>query len=337
MTNTEDPAANESAGPLLYQWLRANDAGSLVQAATALGLDPREAAAAWTELRTLRLVRSGSSTGGSDLVDPDTALLNLLRQKQGMLRAQYEELTSIVAATESLLDRYRPAAAGPTEQVRVEVIVGARNQRRVIRDFSDLPRTESLTLHADRVPSRTVSQALNSFLTEKSRMVRRGVTVRAIYPQGFNSARWQCKYLAEVQRVGVELRLAPQVPFSLIVGDHDVALLPPYSDQPDDALIVIRGASLVRTYVALYEDYWLRSFPYQGPEPCAGDTETDWLTEQHRTSLRLLANGLTDERIARSMGVSVRTVSRLVSEVARHLGAHSRFQAGVLACARGLV
>ncbi|GAB2691611.1 helix-turn-helix transcriptional regulator [Kitasatospora kifunensis] len=334
---TGEATHHETAGPVLYQWLRANESRSLTEAAAALGLDAREVSAAWTELRALRLVRPGSSMGETDLVEPDTALLSLLRQKQNVLRSQCEELTSIVSATESLLDRYRPAGARLSEQVEVEVIVGSRNQQRVLRDFADLPRAQSHTLHADTVPSKMMSQALNSFLTEKSRMVRRGVAVRAIYPQGFNSARWQCKYLAEVQRVGVELRLAPQVPFSLVIGDLDVALLPPRSDQPEDALIVIRGASLVRTYAAIYEDYWLRSFPYLGPADSPGEAESDWLTEQHRTSLRLLANGLTDERIARSMGVSVRTVSRLVSEVTRHLGAHSRFQAGVLACARGLV
>ncbi|MFC9329993.1 LuxR C-terminal-related transcriptional regulator [Kitasatospora sp. NPDC057015] len=321
----------------LYQWLRENDSSDLADAADALGLDAGEAAAARAELRTLRLIRPGASAGETDLVEPDAALLSLLRQKQAVLRTQCEELTSIVDATESLLGRYRPAVARATERVEVEMVVGWRDQQRVLRDFSDTPRTQSDTLHADRVPSKTIRQTLNSFLTDKSRMVRRGVAVRAIYPQGFNSARWQCKYLAEVQRVGVELRLAPQVPFSLVIGDLDVALLPPRSDQPGQALIVIRGAALVRTYAALYDDYWLRSIPYQGPGHAASDLQADWLTEQHRTSLRLLANGLTDERIARSMGVSVRTVSRLVSELSRHLGAHSRFQAGVIACSRGLV
>ncbi|WP_407991718.1 helix-turn-helix transcriptional regulator [Kitasatospora sp. CMC57] len=342
MTNSSagEPARQESAGPLLYRWLRENDSRSPAEAAPALGLDPREAASAWAELRALRLVRPGSAIGETDVVEPETALLGLLgtlRQKRAVLSSHCQELTSIVSATESLLERYRPAAARLTERVEVEVVTGLRNQQRVLRDFADLPRAQSRTLHADTVPSRTMSQSLGSFLTEKGRMVRRGVTVRAIYPQGFNSARWQCKYLAEVRRVGVELRLAPQVPCSLVIGDLDVALLPPRPDQPEDPLIVIRGAALVRTYAALYDDHWLRAFPYAGPAEVAGGPEGDWLTEQHRTSLRLLANGLTDERIARSMGVSVRTVSRLVSEVTRNLGAHSRFQAGVLARARGLV
>jgi DNA-binding CsgD family transcriptional regulator len=337
VTITGETSRNETAGLVLYQWLRENESRSLADAAAALGLDEAEAAATWAELRALRLVRPGASAGETDLVEPDIALLSLLRHQRTVLRSQSDELASVVSATESLLDRYRPAVARLTERVEVEVISGARNRQRLLRDLSDAPRAQSQSLHADTVPSKLMSQTLNSFLTEKSRLVRRGVRVRAIYPQAFNSARWQSKYLSELQQVGVELRLAPQVPFNLVIGDLDVALLPPRSDRPEDALIVIRGSALVRTYATLYEDYWLRSFPYAGPAHPAADADADWLTEQHRTSLRLLANGLTDERIARSMGVSVRTVSRLVSEVSRHLGAHSRFQAGVLARTRGLV
>ncbi|MFD0574367.1 hypothetical protein ACFQ0T_40490 [Kitasatospora gansuensis] len=272
MTSAGEPSRHENAGPLLYRWLRENDSRSHTEAAQALGLDAREAAVAWAELRALRLVRPGSAIGETDLVEPDTALLGLLgtlRQKRAVLSSHCQELTSIVSATESLLERYRPAAARLTERIEVEVVTGLRNQQRVLRDFAELPRTQSRTLHADTVPSKTMSQTLSSFLTEKGRMVRRGVTVRAIYPQGFNSARWQCKYLAEVRRVGVELRLAPQVPCSLVIGDLDVALLPPRPGRLEDPLVVIRGAALVRTYAALYDDHWLRAFPYPGPAEVA--------------------------------------------------------------------
>lgn len=49
----------------------------------------------------------------------------------------------------------------------------------------------------------------------------------------------------------------------------------------------------------------------------------------------MLAGGLTDEAMARKLGLSERTVRRLVSEPTERLGAASRFQAGVCAVRLG--
>jgi len=59
------------------------------------------------------------------------------------------------------------------------------------------------------------------------------------------------------------------------------------------------------------------------------------LTDQESVVLRLLAEGHTDDVIARRLGVSARTVRRIVTVVMRRLGARSRFAAGVHAVRRG--
>lgn len=64
-------------------------------------------------------------------------------------------------------------------------------------------------------------------------------------------------------------------------------------------------------------------------------TDGSGLTEQQTAVLRLLASGAKDEAIARNLGVSVRTVTRIVAELTSELGATSRFQAGVLAARLG--
>lgn len=53
--------------------------------------------------------------------------------------------------------------------------------------------------------------------------------------------------------------------------------------------------------------------------------------------LRLLADGLTDDAIARRIGVSVRTVRNDVAGAMTRLQARSRFQAGVRAVQLGLI
>ena len=58
---------------------------------------------------------------------------------------------------------------------------------------------------------------------------------------------------------------------------------------------------------------------------------------RHETVLQLLAEGHTDQAIARRIGVSVRTVRNDVALVMGSLGARSRFQAGVRAVGLGLL
>ena len=55
------------------------------------------------------------------------------------------------------------------------------------------------------------------------------------------------------------------------------------------------------------------------------------LTPRQAATLRLLAIGHTDESIAKRLGLSDRTVRRIVTDLMRRLDARSRFEAGVRA------
>jgi DNA-binding NarL/FixJ family response regulator len=61
----------------------------------------------------------------------------------------------------------------------------------------------------------------------------------------------------------------------------------------------------------------------------------DELSDRERQLLTLLTAGYTDESAAARLGISVRTVRRMVSGIMNRLGARSRFQAGVKAADRG--
>lgn len=58
---------------------------------------------------------------------------------------------------------------------------------------------------------------------------------------------------------------------------------------------------------------------------------SDEPTAETKQLLALMATGATDRAVAREMGISERTVHRRIAHVQAVLGAHSRFQLGVLA------
>jgi DNA-binding NarL/FixJ family response regulator len=320
-------------GLALYQALRSSGPAAPAKAAAALGLTEAEAEAGWRELTDLGLIRPGETANVVDAVEPDTALIELLARQRASLRRQRDELTFMVSAAESLMERYRPAVLRENAEIEVELVSREHRRRQFLRDFDATITEVASSMHPGPLPT---SDVLAASLTADSALVARGIKVRAIYGQSINSAPRQRKYLSDLTAAGVEVRLASQVPFDLLMADTHSALVLSNPDEPAGPAVAIRGPALVRSYVAMYEDCWLRSAPYTPYMSNGLDAENE-LTEQHRTTMRLLANGLTDERIARKLGVSLRTVSRLVSEIMRYLEADSRFQAGVLAAAHGLI
>ena len=61
------------------------------------------------------------------------------------------------------------------------------------------------------------------------------------------------------------------------------------------------------------------------------------LSATERELLELLSRGLTDEAAGRKLGVSLRTVRRMMADLTTRLGATSRFQAGYLTAKRGIL
>jgi DNA-binding NarL/FixJ family response regulator len=90
---------------------------------------------------------------------------------------------------------------------------------------------------------------------------------------------------------------------------------------------------MVAALCALFEQTWLSANPV-GTDRRPDD---DGLNSQERAIITLLAQGHTDEVIARKLGVSVRTSRRITAELTARLGARSRFQAGARAVERGWI
>jgi DNA-binding NarL/FixJ family response regulator len=81
----------------------------------------------------------------------------------------------------------------------------------------------------------------------------------------------------------------------------------------------------------LFDRLWDTGTPF-GETPRRDEHD---LTPQERELLMLLGIGCTDDIAARRLGISLRTVRRMSSELMNRLGARSRFEAGVRAAKEG--
>jgi DNA-binding CsgD family transcriptional regulator len=161
------------------------------------------------------------------------------------------------------------------------------------------------------------------------RDVRPGLRYRAIYPDTARTTPTACRHLGAMSLVGVAVRTMPYIPMNALVIDGSIAVLP--ADTATGSVAVLRLTSVVTTAIELFERIWPDAVPL-ADDDLPDDTD---LSGREQEMLRLLALGATDEVAAAQLGISVRTVRRMVAQIMNRLGARSRFQAGVKAADRG--
>jgi DNA-binding CsgD family transcriptional regulator len=156
--------------------------------------------------------------------------------------------------------------------------------------------------------------------------LRPGVRYRFLLPDHVRVTPMRA-WLAYLADAGARIRTVPDVPVNSVVIDGCRVVLP----RSTGGVSVIGIESVVTASVGVFEHLWQAATPFVAREM----PDQAGLTARERTVLHLLAIGCADEAIAARLGVSVRTVRRLVSGVMNRLGARSRFQAGAKAAGRG--
>jgi DNA-binding CsgD family transcriptional regulator/DNA-binding Lrp family transcriptional regulator len=319
MQGDEEPALT------LYQALRAQGTAASEQdheLGRAAGLDPDQVERALARLRRLGLVR-----GDGAPVEPDAALVTTMAAYQAHTAEQARNAVAFRELADSLLSVYRPAVAREASQVEVEYITGRPRKERALNGLNTLTRETCDSMHPGPMPPMEV---LERSLRRDAAMIERGVRIRCLYPRApLQGARYTA-YLRELTGLGAQVRLIDHAPCDLLIRDGMTACLPADpQNAAESAMLLIQGAALVTTLSAVYEDYWLRATPYEqavAGEPCSRETE---LSGQERVVIRLMAGGLSDDQIARKMGISRRTVQRAVTKLMARLQATSRFEAGL--------
>jgi DNA-binding CsgD family transcriptional regulator len=128
---------------------------------------------------------------------------------------------------------------------------------------------------------------------------------------------------------GEQVRLVADLPTRLLVIGDTHAVLPEPLGAADEPRVLVRQPSLVLALTMLFELTWDLASPVPGLDH--GEARPDL----RRFLLEAMAEGAQDEQIARTLGISLRTVRRRVAALMAELGADSRFQAGVEAVRRG--
>jgi DNA-binding CsgD family transcriptional regulator len=159
------------------------------------------------------------------------------------------------------------------------------------------------------------------------RAVASGRRSRAIYP--LRALHEAPEVLQARADQGEEVRVIDDLPTRMLVIRGTHAVLPEPLGFRDEPRLLVRQPAIVGALTLLFESYWNDANTMPGLDP--GRPRADLRSNL----LRQLAAGAKDEQIARTLGLSLRTVRRRVADLLIELGVDTRFQAGVEAARHG--
>ncbi|WP_435735406.1 helix-turn-helix transcriptional regulator [Cellulosimicrobium sp. PMB13] len=320
----------------MFFYATTNPGWTVESASVDLGVrvvDVEAAKQALCELRLLTPIHAGSD----ELVAaaPDVALASLVDPDERRIQELRASVASRRRALMALLPAYREARESAVATERVEVVEDPETVMSLLMDVGRRVTDEVLIA----LPGRNTSVERAEESNEKDRqLLEQGIARRTLYQHRRRDHVPTQRTVIELEPLGAQFRTLPVIPFRMLAFDRKMALVARQRDASDRAALVFRDPDVVSTFVVLFDTAWEFALPFHASG--AGEEEGDdssGLSELQRAILAGLHRGLTDEVLASRLGISVRTCRRHIACLFDLLGAESRFQAGVLAAARGWV
>ncbi|MFC7483924.1 LuxR family transcriptional regulator [Luedemannella flava] len=289
-----------------------------------LSLTEADVRAALENLIDLALIRTGPA-GALQAVRPQAGLTALLLKAEAEIATRQHQIEATRAAVAAIATAYHAhdtresvTRLDDIDVVRERLVELAAGAQVECASFTPGGAQSAATIAAEAPLNR---QAL-----------QRGVRIRNLYQDSFRNDPVTLAHAREMAGHGSQSRTVASSPADGHRRPADRA----DTDRPGQPRGGGGGDRDPRHRPrdgALFEHVWSTATPI-GDDPPRDDRG---LSPQERELLRLLSIGHTDEYAARQLGVSLRSVQRMMALVSERVGASSRFQVGVEACRRGWI
>ncbi|MFG3283011.1 LuxR family transcriptional regulator [Streptomyces sp. NPDC048111] len=311
---------------IVYRLLLEQPGYGVPELAEQLGWPEGEVRVALAHLADLRLVLMDESSDGVAPFNPDVGFAFLLSRAEAELTKRRHQMERAEQAVAAILAKF--SEGGTFRHDVVDRIHGVDAVRERLEDLAGSARAECLSLlpgGAQLPDTMDASQPLDELALE------RGVKIRSIYQESFRNDPPTLEYVRWYCDLGGEARTVPIVPMLMVIVDRSAALVPVDPGDARAGALEVRSRGLVNALVVLFDHLWESGTPF-GEAPRRNEHD---LSPQERELILLLGIGCTDDVAARRLGISLRTVRRMSSDLMSRLGARSRFEAGVRAAKEG--
>ncbi|WP_129842327.1 helix-turn-helix transcriptional regulator [Streptomyces sp. RFCAC02] len=299
---------------------------SIARIAARAGLTPEDVANAESRLSALGLLRP-SPSGGRVAISPESAADALLAPVEQEIMERRIAMAATRARLHALSGDYLEARSLRSVKSSIEIVEGLDNIRAVIED---LGRTCAKSLDSLVPGGAQPDASLRAAVAVDMELLSRGIRMRSLFQHAARSHRATAVYAATLAGAGGQVRSTSVLPTRMLIYDN-CAVLPIDPLETGAGVAIVRDPAVLTFLKQLFEHYWDRALDFADDGQKAGREPTG----VEREVLLLMATGKKDEAIAHQMGMSPRSVSRIVARLMERLEAESRFQAGVRAAQSG--
>lgn len=312
----------------VYRWLVSHGQSSLSEIARGAGIALAQARATADLLEQKGMVvREKGRPARFTALPPELALATLVSEREHDLQRARQEVGR-------LQDRFRQAAGRRDTSDVVEVVQGPEAVKNAVAKLGRLAKSEVLVF--DKPPYTSPPEEWN---IEEPQLAS-GVTFRSIYSPQSLEVPGSIGLIEKFIRAGEEARVYPALPMKLIIFDRRFAAVPLSEDDETVAsALVAHSSGLLRSFVRIFEDFWVRAFPLQvgALHSLPVGAPTHHLPDEDLQLASLLLAGSKAEALARELKMGTSTLERRIKRLMRALGADNRVQLGYELARRGLL
>lgn len=294
--------------------------------AAELGLSAGEVFAAAARLVELHMLRTGDEGDGTLVpVDPRAAATLLISPIERAILQQREVADRLRARIDSIAG---PAGAAPGPLGVIDQVEGEAEVRGLLRLAAAECGAEAAVLRpGGEVPAAEDATPVSALFDGCCGELGGGIGIRVLAPHRDRADFASRTRATRLVEGGAELRTVRAVPQAAVVFDRALAVVVDPGDgvRPPTARPVTDPA-MVRCLIDMFDVLWESASPFVPDDTGYAEDIAD---DFQRSIAQLMSQGLTDEAVARRLGMSVRTCRRHIAALMRSLDSVSRFQAGV--------
>lgn len=315
---------------LAQTWIamRAYPGAGIEELARVLGISEIQLREQLDALADRSLVRASQQSPGSLVpIAAEAAVAQLLqRQEQELAEQQARIQRQRDQITTTVEKRLRDDTAADGQ---IEHIIGADA---VQARFEQLAYTTVASIDSLMPVVGLPAEMLAEAWPLDAELLRRGVKMRSLYLEAIRNDAAMISYARDLEAAGGHVRTAPALPQRLFISDARIAIVPLDPTTRGRGAAVISAPGVIASLLELFDSAWSNAAPLDignSVDPGSGLSNTE------RVLLGMLAEGSTDEAAAKKLGVSLRTVRRIMADLMHRLDAGSRFEAGIKAAKKG--
>ncbi|UED82979.1 hypothetical protein [Streptomyces profundus] len=321
---SDDVRPDDHTAALYRYALRRGELGPLDVAAAELGAPTGALLVAATRLVELRLLTTDTAAGGRLVPTPPEVATDLLVAP--VERAIYRRRDLADQLRDSIRAVTAPDGEDTAPHGELDTLTGGAEIRGLFKLATETCRRELVVLRPGHGPEAVIDDLLDPCFEA----LERAVPTRILAPHRSRTGFATRARAARLAASGAEIRTLSEVPRAAVVFDRSTAVLVDLTEHGEPTARRVRDADVVGFLLELFDQLWADATPFGSDAAGYADAADDL----RRSLARLMAEGHTDEVVARRLGMSVRTCRRHIAGLLQELDAVSRFQAGVRAADR---